>query len=1251
MVTEDQVQQLEADLAAARAEVARLQATPGNADGQNSNSSDARVAALYRQPKIPNFCRDNPQTWFLQAEITLRNAGIRNSVTKADFIAEKLDLEALQVIQEIMTRDPAPADIFELVKNKLIATFGSSAEERLRKLIKGQVHSDGKPSLILNALRALNVRCDVEILKTIFLEQLPAKCKAALSLSEVVDLDRLAALADKFVEASGAELQVSAVASQASFEKLEAQIAWLASEIKSLKTRQGRSRSRGQSRPVAKSVSVGSSEKAAFGKLNGPRCVGAVGEELPSRRLHIRDGGSGLVFLIDTGAEVSLVPRDSSWSLKPTDLKLFAANNTPIQTFGEVQLLVDLRLKSPFSWKFCVAAVPYPIIGADLLNHFGLLVDIRKRRLIDPNNNMSSCGFVKQVASFSVGVTSSDEVAKLLSAFPEVTGHKPAKKIGSPDVFHHIVTNGPPISERVRRLTPEKYKAVKLEFEQLVREGYCRHSSSPWASPLHLTKKRDGSWRVCGDFRRLNSVTEPDHYPLPHLHDYAIALHGKCIFSTLDLHKAYHQIPVAPEDVPKTAVITPFGLFEYLGTPFGLRNACQSFQRYINRALSGLDFVFVYLDDILIFSSSAQEHFGHLRVVLERLERFGLQLNLGKCKLVKDEVNFLGYVINSDGSKPSVDSVQAVLNFPKPRTVVQLRRFLGMVNTYRRGIPHAAKTQAPLNDYIRGSVKNDKREIAWTPEADAAFEKAKEDLAGVALLSHPAIGAETRLVTDASDLAMGAVVEQRQGERWRPLGFFSRKFTPAQTRYSTYDRELTAVYEATKYFRYFLEAMEFYILTDHKPLIHAFKQRADKALPRQCRQLSFVSQFTTSIQHIAGIENSVADALSRVDLIRLPVEFNLLELAQLQKADPELAGLLEGAEKHSLVIKSIEWGQDHHKVFCDVSGSVLHPYVPQLLRRRVFELFHSPAHPGAKVTDNIIRQSCEGYSYILTMIDRFSRWPEAVPLKDISAITVARAFFDNWIARFGTPCTLTTDQGPQFESQVFKALLNLLGVRRIRTAAYHPAANGMIERWHRDLKKALMCHNNKNWLGQLSTVMLGLRTAVRLDSKASPADFLYGTSLRVPGEFCLPDDFRPDPQFFLEEFRVHMRNVKPVPVAHRYKPRAFFFKDLRTCTHVFLKAPPAKKVLERPYSGPHEIIERISDQDYKIVVNGSPRTVSTELLKPAHFIPEDLQPPPLPETFALPKQAPEVRHILKTLLQLLGGVADGNLTVLRKNTS
>lgn len=230
---------------------------------------------------------------------------------------------------------------------------------------------------------------------------------------------------------------------------------------------------------------------------------------------------------------------------------------------------------------------------------------------------------------------------------------------------------------------------------------------------------------------------------------------------------------------------------------------------------------------------------------------------------------------------------------------------------------------------------------------------------------------------------------------------------------------------------------------------------------------------------------------------------------------------------------------------------------------------------------------CEGYTYLLTMIDRFSRWPEAVPLKDLTAQSVAQAFFDNWISRFGAPQTLTSDQGAQFESQVFKALLRLVGTQRIRTVAYHPAANGMVERWHRDLKKAIMCHNNKDWLRKLSTVMLGLRTAIYSDVGGSPAEYLYGTTLRIPVEFCLTDDFAPNPQVFLEEFREFMKEIKPIPVAYKYKSRAFFFKELHTCSHVFLRSPPIKKALERPYTDPHRDLEHLLSQNYKIEVNGN----------------------------------------------------------------
>ncbi|KYM95862.1 Pro-Pol polyprotein, partial [Cyphomyrmex costatus] len=194
----------------------------------------------------------------------------------------------------------------------------------------------------------------------------------------------------------------------------------------------------------------------------------------------------------------------------------------------------------------------------------------------------------------------------------------------------------------------------------------------------------------------------------------------------------------------------------------------------------------------------------------------------------------------------------------------------------------------------------------------------------------------------------------------------------------------------------------------------------------------------------------------------------------------------------------------------------------------------------------------------------------------------------------------------QFESQLFTALLQLIGCQRIRTTAYHPASNGIIERWHKSFKAAIMCHANDKWARVLSTILLGLRTHVRLDTDASPAEFVYGTTLRVPGEFILPDDFTPNPHIFIEEFREYMRNVKPVPVDHRHKKHAFLFKDLYSCTHVFLRVGHVKKALERPYTGPHKIIERISDRVFDIDVNGEKRSVSVENLKPAHFIRDDL---------------------------------------------
>ena len=287
--------------------------------------------------------------------------------------------------------------------------------------------------------------------------------------------------------------------------------------------------------------------------------------------------------------------------------------------------------------------------------------------------------------------------------------------------------------------------------------------------------------------------------------------------------------------------------------------------------------------------------------------------------------------------------------------------------------------------------------------------------------------------------------------------------------------------------------------------------------------------------------------------------------------------------------------------------------------------------------DLIVLPEYKGYKYCLTMIDRFSRWPECVPLKDMFAETVAENFYATWISRYGSPKTITTDQGTQFESSLFAALAKLIGAHRIRTTAYHPAANGMIERWHRTLKASLMCNRETPWLTLLPTVLLGLRTAYKEDIKASAAEMLYGTTLRLPGEFFPNIDEPTDPYTFVTKFREHMQKVRAKPAAHHSNSKsAFVHKDLQTSTHVFIRSDHVKKPLEAPYTGPHEIINRLSDRVYNINVNGTPQNISVERLKPAFISKDpDAQPPPL-RTYERKKKTVHFKHPI-SVTKSLGG--------------
>ena len=570
--------------------------------------------------------------------------------------------------------------------------------------------------------------------------------------------------------------------------------------------------------------------------------------------------------LVDTGANRSLLDYEAFDKIfKNKNVKfrksvpLESASGHLLNTIGEIDVIIE-KTKIPVT---VTRNITTPLLlGMDALKLLNAKINCENQSItFKGKEHISKVGNATDTI-FSTNERPVSVVDDILEKYKHLF-EMPNGQLTSTDAAEMDLDTGdsPPIKQRAYRAPLLKRKIIDDEVDSMLKQGVIRPSKSNWSSPVTIQPKKDGTQRFCIDYRKLNSVTEEEIAVLPQLTDIFDSLSGAKVFTTIDLKSAYWQVKLTKRSIKKTAFICHRGLYEFLRVPFGLKNAPSLFQRMISKVLHKFigKTCFAYLDDIIIFSKTQEEHKAHVEEILEALNKANLKLKASKCYWFQEKVELLGFIISAKGIESDPKKVTAIRNMKSPTTVKGVRSFLGSVNFFRQLIANVGKRTEPLNRLLKKGVK-----FEWTDEQENAFVDLKMALTNAPVLAFPDTSKPYRLYTDASDYAIGGILTQMdENNNERPIQYVSKTLADCEKKWATVEKEAYAMLYCLRKLKTYLHGAKFEIFTDNKPCVSLFKGNIDN--DKLKRWVPKISEFGAPIIYLKGCKNINADLLSRIE--------------------------------------------------------------------------------------------------------------------------------------------------------------------------------------------------------------------------------------------------------------------------------------------------------------------------------------------------------------------------------------------------